>query len=211
LIIYVNMKNKVRSFIIIVCLFSKLIPVNAQDENSLMSYGGGRNGAGSCLFRDYQANRINPANLGIFSGDEMTVTLGFSDVSGLFYSDALPKSDIIPSLLHGKNLSSGEKLSIAQNFLITGNSFSGELMPFGIVLQFPKFGGIGFSWRERMTGSTKFSEPLADLVFNGINSKYIDTIVYDVLGHAIGILDSTVNIGHLFNGSYIKYNWLREY
>ncbi|HYV95251.1 MAG TPA: DUF5723 family protein [Chitinophagales bacterium] len=205
------MKNKVRFFAVAACLLSKLVPALAQDENSLMSYGGGRNGAGSCLFRDYQAIGINPANLGIFSGDEMMVTLGFSDVSGLFYSDALPKSDLISSLLNGKNLSSDEKLSIAQNFLITGNSFSGELMPVGIVLQFPKFGGIGFSWRERMTGSTKFSEPLADLVFNGINSQFIDTIVYDILGHAIGILDSTVNIGHLFNGSFLKYNWLREY
>src|ERR1043165_2852743 len=110
--IYVIMKNKVHSFAIIACFLFKLIPANAQDENSLMSYGGGRNGAGSCLFRDYQAIGVNPADLGIFSGDEMEVNLGFLDASGLFYSDALPKSEIVSSLLNGKNLSSDEKRAI---------------------------------------------------------------------------------------------------
>jgi hypothetical protein len=182
-----------------------------QEESSLMSYGGGKNGAGSCLFRDYQAIGVNPANLGIFHGDEVQVTLGLLDANGSFYSDALPKSDLLSSLLKGQDLTTDEKTEITRNFLETGNSFSGEVMPVAIVVQFPKLGGFGFSWRERMTGSVKFSEPLADLVFNGINSKYIDTIVYDVLGQALGILNDSVNVGDLFNGSSLQYNWFREY
>ncbi|MEO5675530.1 MAG: DUF5723 family protein [Chitinophagales bacterium] len=197
--------------IILFWLFFQPGLVSAQEQSSLMSYGGGRTGAGSCLFRDYQAIGINPANLGIFFGDEVQVTTGVLDASGLFYSDALPKSNLISSLINGQNLTEDEKTFIARDFLETGNSFTGEVMPVGIVVQFPGFGGLGFSWRERMSGSVKFSEPLADLVFNGINSKYIDTIIYDILGHAVGILPDSVNTGHLFNGSSLKYNWLREF
>lgn len=205
------MMHRLSVLIILFTCFTKILFAQEQSESSLMSYGGGRNGASSCLFRDYQTIGINPANLGIFHGDEVQVTTGAMDASALFYSEALPKSQIVPSLLHHKHLTAEEKISIAKNFLITGNSFTDELMPFGIVLQFPKVGGIGFSWRERMTGDIKFSEPLADLIFNGINSKYVDTIVYDVVGHAIGYLDDSVNAGEFFNGSYLKYNWLREF
>jgi hypothetical protein len=176
-----------------------------------MSYGGGRYGAGSCLFRDYQAIGINPANLGIYTGTDLQLTTGFLDANTLFFSDALPKTDIVNSLLKGKKLSQDEKESIARQFLESGNSFNAELMPLNFVLQFPKLGAFGFSWRERMSGSAIFSEPLADIVFNGINSQYIDTIIDDVVGNQIGIVDDSLNAAELFNSSSIQYNWLREY
>ena len=192
-----------------------LVPVSAvhaQDENSLMSYGGDKTGAGSCLFRYYQAMGINPANLGIYhESDVVQLTVGFLDVNGLFFSDALPRSQLVASLLHGTPLTYDEKISIAQDFLETGNSFTGELMPAALVLQFPKVGGFGFTWRERMNGNAKFSHPLADIVFNGLNSPYIDTVVIDVLGQAVGTLTDSASAANLFNGSTFQYNWLREY
>ncbi|MCY7409343.1 MAG: DUF5723 family protein [Chitinophagales bacterium] len=182
-----------------------------QAQVTLMSYGGGRYGAGSCLFRDYQAIGINPANVGIYTGSELQLTTGFLDANTLFFSDALPKSDIVNSLLKGKELSTDEKVEVARQFLENGNSFTAELMPVNFVIQFPKLGGFGFSWRERISGSAIFSEPLADIVFNGINSKYIDTIITDIVGNQIGIFSDTINPLDLFNGSSIQYNWLREY
>lgn len=178
---------------------------------TLMSYGGGRYGAGSCLFRDYQAIGVNPANIGIYHGNELQLTTGFLDANALFFSDALPKTDIVNSLLKGKKLSTEEKVSIAQQFLENGNSFNAEMAPVNFVLQFPKLGGFGFSWRERMSGSAIFSTPLADIVFNGINSQYIDTIITDVVGNQIGLVNDSLDAAALFNGSSIQYNWLREY
>ena len=180
-------------------------------QNSLVSYGGSRYGAGSCLFRDYQCMGVNPANLGIFTGEQVQVNMSFFDGNGLFFSDALPKTQIVQSLLGGHSLSTEEKLSVAQQFLESGNTFSAELDPFNISVQFPKLGGFGFSWRERMTGGAKLSHPLADIFFNGLNSDYIDTIVYDVVGQAIGIVSDTINPLDLFNGSSFQYNWLREF
>src|SRR5215467_3365961 len=153
-----------------------------------MSYGGGNSGAGSCLFRDYQSIGVNPANLGIFNEDAVKVNFGLFEANGLFYSDALPKSEVLPSLFGRNPLNSDEKTSIAQLFLENGNSFSSEVDPISIAVQFPKVGGFGFKWRERLTGSAILTHPLADIVFNGINSQYIDTIITDVIGQEIGII-----------------------
>jgi hypothetical protein len=139
------------------------------------------------------------------------VNLGFFDSYGLFYSDALPKSQVLSSLFGRNPLSSGEKESIAQLFLETGNSYTAEVVPVSLAVQFPKFGGFGFKWRERFSGAMLFTTPLADIVFNGIYSDYIDTILIDVIGNQIGLVDDNVNIPDLFNGSSIKFNWLREY
>jgi hypothetical protein len=182
------------------------------NENSLLSMGGGDYGASSCFYRDYQAVGVNPANLGIYPDDGSTrVNLGFLEATGLFYSDALPKSELVSSLLGGKKLSGDEKLEIAQLFLESGNSFSGDLIPLSIAVQFPKAGGFGFRWRERISGQALFTEPLADIVFNGINSQYIDTILLNTLGEQFGLIGDQYNTADLFNGSVIKFNWLREF
>lgn len=182
------------------------------NENSMMSYGGWNDGAGSCLFRDYQSIGVNPANLGIYAEDGVTkVNLGFFDSYGLFYSDALPKSQVLSSLFGRNPLSAEEQESIARLFLETGNSYTAEIVPVSLSVQFPKFGGLGFKWRERFSGTTIFTTPLADIVFNGINSDYIDTIIIDVIGNQIGLVDENTNVADLFNGSQVKFNWLREY
>ncbi|MFI5135342.1 MAG: hypothetical protein ACHQD9_05780, partial [Chitinophagales bacterium] len=182
------------------------------EENSLLIFGGGTDGAGSCLYRDYQSIGVNPANLGIYNDDgESKVNLGFFDSHGLFYSDALPKSEVLSALFGRHQLSADEKVSIAELFLESGNSFSAEVDPVNIAIQFPKVGGFGFSWRERFSGSAIFTTPLADIVFNGIHSQYIDTIFTDIIGQQIGLLGANYDAGQLFNGSDLKFNWLREF
>jgi len=202
------MKNFVAVFFF---LFVSSVSAQTVEENSLLSFGGGSDGAGSCLYRDYQSIGVNPANLGIYDDDGDTrVNLGFFDAHGLFFSDALPKSEILPALFGRHHLSSDEKVSIAELFLESGNSFSAEVDPVNFAIQFPKLGGFGFSWRERFSGEAQFTQPLADLVFNGIHSQYIDTIIIDVIGQQIGLLGD-YDAGSLFNGSSIKFSWLREF
>ncbi|MGB3075082.1 MAG: hypothetical protein WBB36_07160 [Chitinophagales bacterium] len=99
------------ALVFFICLFTFKKAIGQE----LLSYGGGTFGAGSTLYRDYQSAGVNPANLGIF-GDETRMTFAFFDASGLVYSDALPKTDLVKSIIHGKKLSEDEKLTIAQLF-----------------------------------------------------------------------------------------------
>src|SRR5215217_5619806 len=92
----------VNSFVVVCSLFT-CANAQSEEENSLMSYGGGNTGAGSCLFRDYQSIGVNPANLGIYADDGiLKLNFGVFDSYGTFYSDALPKSQVLPSLF-GRN------------------------------------------------------------------------------------------------------------
>ena len=177
---------------------------------SLLSYGGGRYGAGTTLFRDYQAAGINPANLGIFE-PATTFTFAFLEEDGRVHSDAIPKSDLISSLLHGKKLNTEEKIEMGQLFAENGLSFNDDLMIVGFALQIPKGGGLAFTWKEKVTGNTILNPAFSDLAFNGLNSKYIDSIVYDAFGVAIGLLDTLQTFSDYFNGTTLQFNWRREF
>lgn len=192
-------------FILSCCLISQ--SVQSQD---LLSYGGGTFGAGTTLFRDYQAAGINPANLGIF-GTETRLTFAFLEANGLVFSDALSKSDLVQSILHGKKLSAEEKTSIAQLFAENGLSFKSEIMPFGFAVQIPKVGGFSFTWKEKISGDAILNPAFADLVFNGIYSRYIDSIVMDVSGYLVGITDTLIPYSEYFNGSAMQFSWTRNF
>ncbi|HUM45952.1 MAG TPA: DUF5723 family protein [Chitinophagales bacterium] len=193
-----------------VAVFSLLFLFETVLSQDLLSYGGGTFGAGTTLYRDYQAAGVNPANLGIF-GTETRMTFAFLDANGVVFSDALPKTDLVQSILHGKKLTEEEKLSIAQLFAENGLSFNSELMPVGFALQIPKVGGFSFTWREKLSGNSILNPAFADLVFNGINSKYIDSIIYDVTGYAVGITDSLIPYSEYFNGSSMQFSWTRNF
>jgi hypothetical protein len=94
---------------------------------------------------------VNPANLGIF-GTETSVTFAFLEATGVVFSDALPKSDLVQSIIKGKKLTEAEKLTIAQLFAEDGLSFNNELMPVGIAIQIPEIGGFSFTWKEKISG-----------------------------------------------------------
>lgn len=197
--------QKAVSFFFLLCVWAEI----AMGQN-LLNYGGGTFSAGTTLYRDYQAAGVNPANLGIFE-PETHFTFAFLDANGLFYSNALTKSDLVKSVLSGKQLSESEKLSIAQLFAEDGLNFYFEIMPVGLALQIPKIGGLSFSWKERVSGDAVLNPAFADLVFNGINSKYIDTIIQDATGYLVGYTDTALFYSHYFNGSSLQSSWTRNF
>lgn len=180
------------------------------NSQSLLSYGGGSFGAGTTLFRDYQAAEINPANLGIFEQDDAHLTFAFLDMSGLVHSDALPKSILVPSILHGKKLTPEEKKETAELFAEDGLSFDNEIMPFGAALQIPKVGGFSFTYKEKLSGDAVLNPAFADLVFNGLNSQYIDSVISKIPGYLIGVPDTALPFSEYFNGSSLQFSWTRN-
>ncbi|MCS6917950.1 MAG: DUF5723 family protein [Chitinophagales bacterium] len=192
-----------------------LLPATAvaQVDQGLISFNPMPVETSIALARDYQSAGINPANLGLYPMDHEVpiVTLGLLEASGMFYSDALPKSDLLPSLFRGETLSADERRSLAQQFATNGHVMSTSILPLGICVQFPRFLGVSFTWQERFTGNAVLSEPFADLLFNGLESAYIDSVFVGVTNDLIGIADTSYNFYELFNGSQIQYNWLRDY
>jgi hypothetical protein len=186
------------------------IPSSQLMAQALLSYGGGSYGAGTTLYRDYQAAGINPANLGIYD-DKFQITFAFFDFNGLAHSDALTKSDLVASIIHGKTLSAEEKKEIALLFAEDGVSFNSEIMPAGIAVQIPQVGGFSFTWKERVNGNSILNPAFADLVFNGLNSTYIDTIISEAGSSYLGLTDSTQLFSELFDGSSFQFSWIREF
>ncbi|MBX7107170.1 MAG: hypothetical protein K1X61_00850 [Chitinophagales bacterium] len=191
-------------------IFSFLTAFQFAYGQDLLSYGGGTFGAGTTLFRDYQAAGINPANLGIF-GDETRMTFAFFDATGVVFSEALTKTDLVQSIIEGKKLTDEEKKSIAQSFAEDGLSFKSEMMPVGFAIQIPKVGGFSFTWKEKLSGDAVLNTAFADLVFNGIHSSYIDSIIYDASGYLIGITDTLLPYSKYFDGSSMQFSWTRNF
>ncbi|MCS6992087.1 MAG: DUF5723 family protein [Chitinophagales bacterium] len=187
--------------------------VQAQLDNPLVHYNPTPTETGVALARDYQTAGINPANLGIYPRDYDVplVTFGVAEASGMFFSDALTKEELWPSLLRLRQLTSDERRDLAQQFATDGHLMTASLLPFALCVQFPKFLGASFSWQERVTGQAVLSSPFADLLFNGLQSTYLDTLIVDLSGSTFGLTDSAYNYYELFNGSSIHYNWLRDY
>jgi hypothetical protein len=76
---------------------------------------------------------------------------------------------------------------MAQLFAEEGLTYDYYMMPAGLAFQAPKFGGLSFTWKEKLTGNAILNPAFADLVFKGLNSTYIDSIVYDAFGIAIRV------------------------
>ena len=91
------------------------------------------------------------------------------------------------------------------------------------------FGGLAFSIRTRATWSSNFNATFSDIVFNGTQANYFDSLSYLDNGDTIMIgnynnmsPDSLLNVvaGHasiplnvsgLFNNSHIRLSWNREF
>ncbi|MGB3075081.1 MAG: DUF5723 family protein [Chitinophagales bacterium] len=84
-------------------------------------------------------------------------------------------------------------------------------MPVAFALQIPKVGGLSFTWKEKLSGDAILNPAFADLVFNGLNSKYIDTIIQDAAGYLVGHTDTTLSYSQYFNGSSFQSSWTRDF
>ena len=102
-------------------------------------------------------------------------------------------------------------------------------MFFGIAYQGDIFGGLAFSIRTRATWNSNFNTDFSDVIFNGVQASYFDSLSYLDNGDTLMIAnygnmspDSLVNVvaahasvplnvSSIFNNSHIQLSWNREF
>lgn len=211
-----------------------LISVASLAQSELIAYPSAGKGVATTFVTDYHALGINPANLGWKSHEEKSFTMGTTELGFALNSDALRSQqlrDDIKGVITNKTLDSlsrEEKIQAVQSFTDNAFNFSFNSNIFGFSYQNEKFGGIALSIRTRASWSSTFNEEFTDLLFNGNNSSYFDSLVYvdgidtSMVANNSSYSDSTgvvlsgqanipLNISSLMDGTHLQLSWNREY
>lgn len=181
----------------------------SQKEISSVSASG--SGVTTAYLSDYQCLGINPANLG-FTRDSAVFHVSLLEIGASVYSDALQKKEIKQDFIfgHGTSFTKEEKLAAAEDFV--NNKFSVNLDVAWLSLSFQKekFGGLGFTVRERTNFNTFFNKDFSEIVFEGYNASYFDSLVVNGADTA-GYVKVPKTLGELADGSKVAGVWYREY
>ncbi|MBL4654430.1 MAG: hypothetical protein JKY33_01225, partial [Bacteroidia bacterium] len=219
--------------LIIAIIFFCSLQLNAQVEMSVFN-STGRGGVTTTFATDYQCLGINPANLGSIGfkmkayklakfgddeGGEHAVEKKFSFSMGLLefgfsaYSDALKKKDLKETLFKAgtdSKLTKAEKFDAAIQFADAGFAVNFDMNWFGMAMQFNKVGGFAVNIREHIMGNIALNPLAADIMFNGYNSTYFDTVQI-IQGDTTGVRFQPMLISEAFDGSSMQMLWYREY
>lgn len=205
---------------------------NAQTE--LIAYPSTGKGVASTFVTDYHALGINPANLGWRSHEKKNFTIGSTELGFSINSNALSSQqlrDIIKgAVVNGTldSLSREDKSKAIKSFTDNDFNFSLNNNIFGFAYQNDKFGGIALSIRTRANWSSNFNDEFTDLLFNGNQSSYFDSLVFvngidtstvanngsysDSSGVVLnGKVNVPLNISKIMDGSRLQLSWNREY
>ncbi|MEM0999111.1 MAG: DUF5723 family protein [Bacteroidota bacterium] len=195
--------------------------VSAQHEMSAFT-ATGRAGVSTTLATDYQSLGINPANLGMINstGEALEkpqiISLGLAETAISVHSDALSKSDLARNLFSlnaaqgGDSLTTQEKAEAALTFANSGIELNADVMSIGLAITpSRKVGGFALGVRDRFSSSFQFNGSAADILFNGYNSAYFDSLVV-INDDTTGFATQPVLLSDLFGGSRFTLNWYRE-
>lgn len=203
------------------------VPVSAQTEAADFSRIGCA-GFLTSTVSDYQCVGINPANLGVVPQPETfkmsdPLTYGIFRKKrnwsfGLFeggvslHSDALNRSGVLDMLTQTSSgtFSDSDKVQAARNFANRGIRFSAELMTLGAAYQSNSWGGLAVTVRERISGTFRFNTEAAQLVFEGRNFSYFDSVGVTYNGDTVGYSTNPRYFSDLFNGTQLSLLWYRE-
>ena len=168
-------------------------------------------GYSTAVVTDYQCVGLNPANLGWKHNDHlMNVGIAEADIS--IYSEPLKRAFVDELFNPGKVFNSEERQEAVTNFTDTKLQMEGNISGIGLSFQDEKIGGFGFAVRERMVWDSNLNEESADLLFNGYNSSYFDTVMFDPqTGDSIGIAYNPEQLTNLFEGTKLEMIWFREF
>jgi hypothetical protein len=205
---------------------------NAQIELSSFS-ATSRAGVSTALATDYQAQGINPANLGLTPQyDAFHNTIGLGELGFSVYSDALSRVNMNQALFNpNKKFTRTEKAEAARDFANKGLTFNLDFLYAGYAFQKSEGGsGFCFTMRERAQWYSKFSPLASEILFQGFNAQlsangalrpYFDSLltnvsydsvnnklVIDTVG-AIATLPKTLS--EILDGTRISMSWNREY
>lgn len=204
----------------------------AQSEYSSFTNSG--RGAVTTFATDYHALGINPANLGWnWNFENKKFSMGTSEAAYSIHSQALTKTELrtmIKDLIQGndKKFTYDEKLQAAKDFAQTGFAINADLASFGFCFSTEKFGGLAFRINDRFHWYSNFGETASQLLFQGFNAPYFDSLLYfngvdtvtiangqyspDTLQNILsGFANIPKKIGEVFNNSQINMSWTREW
>ncbi|OQX78661.1 MAG: hypothetical protein B6D61_04950 [Bacteroidetes bacterium 4484_249] len=168
-------------------------------------------GYSTAVVTDYQCVGLNPANLGWRRNDHL-MNVGFAEADISIYSEPLKRALVDELFNTGKVFTEEERQQAVTNFTDTKLQMEGNISGIGLSLQNDKIGGFGFAIRERLVWDSNLNEQSADLLFNGYNSSYFDTIVVDPqTGDSIGVVSNPAYVTDLFEGTKLEMLWFREF
>lgn len=190
----------------------------------------GRAGVSSTLLSDYQCQGINPANLAFKpERKKKNFCLGFGEFSFSVYSDALSRINLSSALFNpDKKLSRAEKIQAAKDFSDKALTMNFDFLYGGFSWQSDDgISGFAFTVRERAQWYSKFSQRASELMFNGVNARFINAAgqledyfkkipagpgaLPDI--DTVGIRDSlsAFRLSKILDGTRIAMGWNREY
>lgn len=225
-------KNRMKYLFTLTMLVGSMIGLS---QTEYVAYTVAGKGVASTFVTDYHALGINPANLGWRTFENKKVTMGTMETALSVYSDVLTRSDLrgaIRSAIVNQNvdsLSAEQSLAYAKDFASSDFVFNLDNNVFGIAYQNDILGGFAFSIRTRATWNSNFNTDFSDILFQGTQSAYFDSLSYyngtdtvmienyagmspdsliNVVAAHAGI---PLNISDLFNDTYVRLSWNREF
>ncbi len=168
-------------------------------------------GYSTSVVTDYQCVGLNPANLG-WKRNNHLMNIGFGESGVSVYSEPLKRALVNDLFNTNKSFTDTERQEAVTNFTDAKLQMEGSVGAFGLSFQDEKMGGFGFIIRERMMWDSNLNEESADILFNGYNASYFDTLVVDFeSGDTIGISFDPKQVTDLFEGTRLEVLWFREY
>jgi hypothetical protein len=195
----------------IVLLAFSLAIASASYSQKESSFSAAGSGVATAFLSDYQCLGINAANLG-FTRDSSKFHLSLLEFGASVYSDALQKKEIKQQFIFSNEpqFTHDEKIAAAEEFANSKFVVNLDVAWLSAAFQTEKFGGLAFTVRERTTFNSFFNKDFAQIVFEGYNAPYFDSLIVngtDTTGYA----KIPKTLGELANGSKISGTWYREY
>jgi len=208
--------------------------INLFSQTEFIAYTATGKGVASTFVTDYHALGINPANLGWQRYPDKHFTTGTTEFGVSIYSSSLSKQglrDNLWAVMKSQSLdtlTTQQKADAVRDFAGSDFAFNFDNNIFSFAYQSQKFGGIAISVRTRASWNSNFSAQFTDLLFNGSQASYFDSLVYtngidttvvannssyaDSSGHVLsGQASVPLNISQLIDGTYLRLSWNREY
>jgi hypothetical protein len=182
-------------------------PLFSQNQSGAFTVTGA--GYSTAVVTDYQCVGLNPANLG-WKRNAHFVNVGFGESSFSIYSEPLKRAFVNELFNSDKVFTEQEKQEAVENFTNTKLQFEGNISGVGISFQDEKIGGFGFTVRERLMWDSNLNEESADILFNGYNAAYFDSLAIegtDTTGFAL----NPEKVTQLFEDTRLEMAWFREF
>lgn len=197
------------TLIVACCLMMVSNKIYSQMQSGAFTVTGA--GYSTSVVTDYQCVGINPANLG-WKRNSHLLNIGFGESGVSIYSEPLKRALINDLFDNTKRFNNAERQEAVSNFTDAKLQMEGNVGAVGISFQDDKVGGFGFTIRERMMWDSNLNKESADILFNGYNAAYFDTLMVDIVsGDTIGLSFNPKQVTDLFEGTRLEVLWFREY